>query len=935
MFRGLFYKNPPDHLLEISERVYVFDCCFSSNVMGEDEYKLYLGGIVAQLQNQFQNFSFMVFNFREGEQQSQISKVLSPYNMTVMDYPRHYQSCPLLPLEIIHHFLNTSGNWLSVKGQHNVLLMHCENGGWPVLAFMLSGLLLYINQYQGEQKTLEMVHKQAPKELLQILSPLNPQPSQLRYLHYISRRNLGVDWPPSDTPLLLHCLILRDLPHFEGRKGCRPILRVYGHDPEDRGNSSSNEECIQVELDIQCRVQGDVVLECLHLHDDLVSEEMVFRIMFHTAFVRGNALILKRDEMDIPWDAKDQFPKEFEAEVCFSGAHAVVPTIAMAPVSEDDQEDLDNTSPKHEVEESFSDSNHKHDVHGEATTDLVKDITDSRTKEKPPSLPAASPHQVPPPPKHPPPPTELPSLTSEGTSDLLSSQPAASPPPPSLNDSFSKTSEIPSPISQVHSIPPPSYGPPIPPPPPPGGRAPGPPLPPGGGPPLPPGGGPPLPPGGGPPLPPGGGPPLPPGGGPPRPPGGGLPPPPGGGPSRPPGGGPPPARNKSTMRSLHWVKVRVVQGSLWFELKGHGVGQIEQEFDRSEIKTLFSAATVPTSDDTPGVQTKLEIIHLIDKKKSYNTEIMLSKVKMPLPDMPDAILKMDDTVLDIDLIEKFIKLCPTKEDMERLKEYTGDETRLGKCEKFFLELMKVTRVESKLKVFSYKIHFNTQVTELKESLEVVKSVCKEVKDSEKLKEIMKRILYLGNILNEGTVKGDAEGFRLDTLLKLSNTRAVNGKITLMHYLCKVIADKKVDLLDFHKELGSLESASKIQLNLLDGEMKAIKEGLEKANLELTASETDGPVSKVFCETLKDFISFAEPEAKTVESLHSGLNADSLARYFGEDPKRCSFEQVTETLFSFIKLFKSAHEENVKQAELEEEEKKKKAAKEAKIADTKT
>ena len=75
------------------------------------------------------------------------------------------------------------------------------------------------------------------------------------------------------------------------------------------------EECILVKLDIQCRVQGDVVLECIHLHDDLVREEMVFRIMFHTAFVRANILILQREEMDILWDAKDQFPKEFKAEV--------------------------------------------------------------------------------------------------------------------------------------------------------------------------------------------------------------------------------------------------------------------------------------------------------------------------------------------------------------------------------------------------------------------------------------------------------------------------------------------------------------------------------------------------------------------------------------------------------------------------------------------
>jgi formin 2 len=70
-----------------------------------------------------------------------------------------------------------------------------------------------------------------------------------------------------------------------------------------------------VKIDIRCRIQGDVVLECIHLDEDLVREEMMFRVMFHTAFVRANILMLIRDEIDTLWDAKDQFPKDFRAEV--------------------------------------------------------------------------------------------------------------------------------------------------------------------------------------------------------------------------------------------------------------------------------------------------------------------------------------------------------------------------------------------------------------------------------------------------------------------------------------------------------------------------------------------------------------------------------------------------------------------------------------------
>ncbi|KAF6138224.1 hypothetical protein GIB67_011064 [Kingdonia uniflora] len=367
LFRRLFNRKPSNQLLEISERVYVFDSCFSTNILEEGEFKSYMDGIVVQLQDYFPDSSFMVFNFREGERRSEISDLLSEHNITVMDYPTQYEGCPVLPLEMINHFLKSSEGWLSLEGQQNVLLMHCERGGWPILAFMLAGLLLYRKQYTGELKTLEMVYKQAPTELLHLLSPLNPKPSQLRYLQYISRRNLDSDWPPSDTPLTLDNLILRFLPLINGERSYMLIVRVYGQDPSAVASRSSKilfstpktkthvrrytkaeEHTSMQKIDISCLVQGDVVLECIHLDDDLILEEMMFRIMFNTSLIQSNVLMLGREEIDVLWDYKDQLPKEFKAEVLFSDFNAI---------NEDEEEFF-------EVEEIFSNVDGKVDSDG-------------------------------------------------------------------------------------------------------------------------------------------------------------------------------------------------------------------------------------------------------------------------------------------------------------------------------------------------------------------------------------------------------------------------------------------------------------------------------------------------------------------------------------------------------------------------------------------
>lgn len=74
-------------------------------------------------------------------------------------------------------------------------------------------------------------------------------------------------------------------------------------------------ECELIKIDINCHIQGDVVIESINLNGNMDREKMMFRVMFNTAFVRSNILMLNRDEIDILWDAKDHFPKDFRAEV--------------------------------------------------------------------------------------------------------------------------------------------------------------------------------------------------------------------------------------------------------------------------------------------------------------------------------------------------------------------------------------------------------------------------------------------------------------------------------------------------------------------------------------------------------------------------------------------------------------------------------------------
>ncbi|KAL0404029.1 UNVERIFIED_CONTAM: Formin-like protein 13, partial [Sesamum radiatum] len=297
------------------------------------------------------------------------------------------------------------------------------------------------------------------------------------------------------------------------------------------------------------------------------------------------------------------------------------------------------------------------------------------------------------------------------------------------------------------------------------------------------------------------------------------------------------------LKPLHWLKLsRAVSGSLWAEAQKSGEASKAPEIDISELESLFSAAA-PNQEGGSG-------------RKTGSRASMANK---PEKVQLSSVLALEDSALDVDQVDNLIKFCPTKEEMETLK--------------FFLELMQVPRIEYKLRVFSFKIQFNSQI-----------------RGSAKLKRVMQTILSLGNALNQGTARGAAIGFRLDSLLKLTETRARNNKMTLMHYLCK------------------------IQLKFLAEEMQAINKGLEKVVQELSMSESDGAVSDQF---------------------RKGRNVDALILYFGEDPSRCPFEQVVSTLLNFVRMFKRAHEENCKQLELDKKKAEKEASEKMKInaADT--
>lgn len=64
--------------------------------------------------------------------------------------------------------------------------------------------------------------------------------------------------------------------------------------------------------------------------------------------------------------------------------------------------------------------------------------------------------------------------------------------------------------------------------------------------------------------------------------------------------------------------------------------------------------------------------------------------------------------------------------------------------------------------------------------------CNKLRKSRLFLKLLEAVLKTGNRMNDGTYRGGAQAFRLDTLLKLADVKGTDGKTTLLHFVVQEI-----------------------------------------------------------------------------------------------------------------------------------------------------
>lgn len=241
------------------------------------------------------------------------------------------------------------------------------------------------------------------------------------------------------------------------------------------------------------------------------------------------------------------------------------------------------------------------------------------------------------------------------------------------------------------------------------------------------------------------------------------------------------------LKPLHWDKVRASpdRAMVWDQLKS-GSFEINEEM----IETLFVYNT-PTQVKSEATRQPVhpplgQNQRILDSKKSQNIAILLRALNVTKEEVCDALMEGTCESLGTDLLETLTKMSPSKEEEIRLKEYKGDISKLGPAERFLKGLLDIPFAFKRVDAMLYRASFKEEVIYIRKSFKTLEAASEELKSSRLFLKLLEAVLKTGNRMNVGTIRGDAQAFKLDTLLKLVDVKGTDGKTTLLHFVVQEI-----------------------------------------------------------------------------------------------------------------------------------------------------
>ncbi len=133
---------------------------------------------------------------------------------------------------------------------------------------------------------------------------------------------------------------------------------------------------------------------------------------------------------------------------------------------------------------------------------------------------------------------------------------------------------------------------------------------------------------------------------------------------------------------------------------------------------------------------------------------------------------------------------------------TPEDEKWDKAEEYFLSILESKNIKQRLLVWQFRTDFPEKKESIIKTLDHFEKAFDELKDSKYFKKMLGFILSIGNILNGGTNKGQADGFYLEALSKTTTLRDVNNK-TILHFICEKMKQEDEEFVEFKRDFKNV------------------------------------------------------------------------------------------------------------------------------------
>ncbi|XP_036398212.1 inverted formin-2-like [Megalops cyprinoides] len=346
------------------------------------------------------------------------------------------------------------------------------------------------------------------------------------------------------------------------------------------------------------------------------------------------------------------------------------------------------------------------------------------------------------------------------------------------------------------------------------------------------------------------------------------------------------------MKKLNWQKLpsRVVTDSqsMWSSV------QVDSplEPDYSSIEQLFCLPVAEPKEKGAAAPVKKEPKEV-------------RQLVCPNEEFVAMIQKGDRSKFDVEVLKQLQKLLPEKHEIENLKSYQGERDKLANVDQFYLLLLAVPCYQLRIECMLLCEETASVLEMLKPKAVLVEAACESLRVSTQLPSFCRLVLDVGNFLNYGSHTGNAEGFKISTLLKLTETKANKSRITLLHHILEEAEKNHADLLSLPDDIEICEKAAGVNLESIQSEASSLFKRLKDTEKMISSSVEDikeqysTPIVRNL-EACKDL----EERFAAIEKRR-----EDLALYLCEDATRLSLEELFGTVKTFRGLFLKALKEN--------------------------